>query len=155
MKLAACLKRRRRGAVSVEAAFVLPLVMLVLLGILEYGRYVMLLQVLTNATREGAHYALTHTEAVTLHGVTHGNTTAEVQAIVTKAAGGQKLTGQTIQVYESDVQGNDLGAWTDAAAGESICVRVSGTYNFLIPRLLFLPSTRTVTVQSIMRSEGN
>jgi Flp pilus assembly protein TadG len=148
-------RRNRRAAVTVEAALLLPLVLMVLLGIMEYGRYVMTLQVLTNAAREGAHYALAHTESVTLQGTTYGNTTPEVQAIVTKSTGGQKLTGQTIQVYKSDIQGNNLGAWTDAAAGELICVRISGTYNFLIPRMLSLPSTRSITVQSIMRSEGN
>jgi hypothetical protein len=111
--------------------------------------------VLTNAAREGAHYALAHTEPVTLQGTTYGNATSDVTTIVTNASAGQKLSSQTIQVYESDAAGNNLGAWTGASAGESICVRISGTYTFLIPKMLRLPNTCTVTAQAIMRSEGN
>lgn len=146
---------RRRGVAVMEAALVLPVVLMFLLGILEYGRYVMTLQVLTNAAREGAHYALAHTEPVTLQGTTYGNATADVQTVVNNACAGQKLTGQTVQVYESDALGNNLGVWTNASAGESICVRISGTYVFLIPRLLRLPNSYAVSAQAVMRSEGN
>jgi Flp pilus assembly protein TadG len=138
-----------------EAVFTLPLVLLFLMGILEYGRYVMTQQVLTNAAREGARYALAHTEAVTLMGTTYNNQTSDVQAEVNRASAGVKLTSQTISVYASDAQGNNLGNWIDASSGQGICVRISGTYNFMIPTLLRLPSTRTVTAQAIMRSEGN
>ncbi len=44
----------RRGTAAVEAALVLPMTLLFLLGIIEYGRYVMTLQVVTNAARSGA-----------------------------------------------------------------------------------------------------
>jgi Flp pilus assembly protein TadG len=147
--------KRRGGATVVEAAVLLPLVILFLLGILEYGRYVMTLQVLTNAAREGAHYALAHTEPVTIQGVTYGNSTSDVINVVNQYSGGQQLTGQTIQVYESDAFGNNLGTWINAAAGELICVRITGTYNFVVPQMLYLPSSIPVTAQAVMRSEGN
>jgi Flp pilus assembly protein TadG len=147
--------RRRRAATVVEAAVLLPLVILFLLGILEYGRYVMTLQVLTNAAREGAHYALAHTEPVTIQGVTYGNSNADVINIVNQYSGGQTLTGQTIQVYESDSSGNNLGPWINAAAGELVCVRISGTFNFVVPQMLYLPSSIPVVTQAVMRSEGN
>ncbi len=150
-----CSKRRRRAAATIEAVFTLPLVLMFLMGILEYGRYVMTQQVLTNAAREGARYALAHTEAVTLMGSTYGNQTSDVQAEVNRASAGVKLASQTVQVYASDAQGNNLGNWIDAGSGEGICVRISGTYHFLIPALLKLPATRTVTAQAVMRSEGN
>ena len=148
-------KHGRRGVAVMEAALVLPIVLIFLLGILEYGRYVMMQQGLTNAAREGARYALAHTEQVTLQGVTYGNATSDVQTIVNNACAGQKLTGQTVQVYESDSLGNNLGVWTNAASGEPICVRISGTYNFFIPTLLRLPNSCTVTAQAVIRSEGN
>ncbi len=147
--------RRRRGAAVVEAAMVLPVVLLFLMGILEYGRYVMTLQVLTNAAREGAHYALSHTEPVTLQGVTYGNSTSDVVNVVNNLSAGQSLSGQTVSVYASDAVGNSTGAWTDASAGQSVCVKISGTYYFVLPKLLFLPSSMTVTTQAVMRSEGN
>ena len=134
---------------------VLPLVLLFLLGIFEYGRYVMMLQVLTNAAREGVRYAVSHTEPVRIQGVLYGNANADVVKVVNDFSGGQQLTGQTIQVYASDSFGNNVGLWTDAAAGEPICVRISGTHNFMIPQLLFLPSSMPVVTQAVMRCEGN
>jgi Flp pilus assembly protein TadG len=47
----------RRGAVAVEAAFVLPLLLLLMFGVWEVGRLVQVNQLLTNAAREGARVA--------------------------------------------------------------------------------------------------
>jgi Flp pilus assembly protein TadG len=54
-----CRSRRsqRRGAVAVEAAFVLPVALLFLMGIWEVGRLVQVDQMLYNAAREGARLA--------------------------------------------------------------------------------------------------
>jgi Flp pilus assembly protein TadG len=49
--------RARQGAVAVEAALVLPLVMLLLFGIWEVGRFVLVGQTLNTAAREGARLA--------------------------------------------------------------------------------------------------
>src|SRR5262249_9184381 len=46
--------RRRRGAVVVETAVVLGTLLMVILGVLEFGRYVMMQQILNAAAREGA-----------------------------------------------------------------------------------------------------
>jgi Flp pilus assembly protein TadG len=53
--------RRRqgeRGAALLEMAFTLPLLLLVCVGILEFGRAYQTWQVLTNAAREGARLAV-------------------------------------------------------------------------------------------------
>lgn len=148
-------RSHRSGAVTVETALVLPLVLLFLFGILEYGRYVMMLQVLTNAAREGAHYAVTHTQPITIGGVTKGNATSDVQTAVTNAMAGQALSGQTVSVYLSDSTGNNLGTWTNAQFGQSICVRVTGNFRVIVPTLLRMPSTIPVVAQVVMRSESN
>ncbi len=148
-------QRRRLGAAAVEAALVLPVVITFLFGILEYGRYVMMLQVVTNAAREGARYAVEHTNPVTLNGVTYGNATSDVTTAVTKAMGGQSLSGQTVQVYTADSLGNNLGTWTNAQPGESVCVKITGNYPVVLAKMLFLNSTIPVTAQSVMRSESN
>jgi Flp pilus assembly protein TadG len=148
--------RRRLGASAVEAALVLPMVIMFLFGILEYGRYIMTLQIMTNAAREGAHYAKAHTQPVTIAGVTNGNTTADVTAKINKALGGASyLSGQTVQIYASDAQGNNIGPWTDTQVGESVCVRITGDYRVLMGGMLFLPTTIPVVAQAVMRSESN
>jgi len=47
-----------RGAALVETAFVLPIMLLVCVGILEFGRAYQTWQVVTNASREGARVAI-------------------------------------------------------------------------------------------------
>jgi len=146
---------KRRAAVTVEAALVLPIVIMFLFGILEYGRYLMMQQVLTNAAREGAHYALAHTQPVTIGGVSYGNATSDVTNVINKAMGGQQLSGQTIQVYASDSLGNNLGTWTNVQTGQSVCVRITGNYPVILWRMIYLPSSIPVVAQSVMRSEAN
>jgi Flp pilus assembly protein TadG len=52
-------RKKRRGAAAVEFAVVSPLLLLLILGLLEFGRMVMVQQVITNASREGARHAIT------------------------------------------------------------------------------------------------
>lgn len=147
---------RRRGVSAVEAALVLPVVIIFLFGILEYGRYLMTLQVLTNAAREGAHYALVHTQPVTIGSTTYGNATSDVTNVINQALGGQSLVGQTVQIYTSDAAGlSNLGTWTNTQVGQSICVRISGNYRVIMGGMLFLPTTIPVVAQCVMRSESN
>jgi Flp pilus assembly protein TadG len=53
-----CHRGSRRGAVAAEAAIVLPIFILAIIGIIEFGRAVMVQQILTNAAREGARRAI-------------------------------------------------------------------------------------------------
>lgn len=145
----------RRGGAIVETALVLPIVLLFLFGIMEYGRYILALQIVTNAAREGCRYAVAHTQPVTVGGVTTGNATSDVTNTVTAFLGGQQLTSQAIQVYLSDTQGNNLGAWNNAQPGQFICVQVTGNYTVMLPSLLSMPSSIPVAAKSVMICEGN
>lgn len=51
---------RGLGQALTEFAFVLPIFLLILYGIIEFGRYVYTVQMLNNAAREGARYAIVH-----------------------------------------------------------------------------------------------
>ncbi len=59
----------RRGAVAVEAAVILPVLLIMMLGIWEVGRMVQIQQILVNSAREGARLAAggytTNSEPVT------------------------------------------------------------------------------------------
>src|SRR5215468_466250 len=52
------MKREQRGATVVEAALIVPILLLFLIGILEFGRAYNEYQVLTNAAREACRYAV-------------------------------------------------------------------------------------------------
>lgn len=149
----------RRGAAVIETALVLPMVLLFLFGIMEYGRYLLALQIFTNAAREGCRYAVTHTQPVTLVGGadpgTFGNGTTDVTNTVNAFLGGQQLVNQTTQVYLSDSKGNNLGAWNNAQPGQFICVQITGNYTWMLPSLLGMPSTIPIAATSVMICEGN
>jgi hypothetical protein len=53
-------KRRRRGQALVEFALVSPLLFLLIVAIIETGRFVFYYHVVNEATREGARYAIVH-----------------------------------------------------------------------------------------------
>lgn len=53
-------KQKERGAVAVEMAIVLPLLLLILIGIIEFGRVLNVQVSLTEAAREGARNAAIH-----------------------------------------------------------------------------------------------
>jgi len=50
--------RREDGAALIEAAFTLPIMLFVCIGILEFGRAYQAWQIVTNASREGARIAV-------------------------------------------------------------------------------------------------
>jgi Flp pilus assembly protein TadG len=146
---------RRRGATLVETALVLPLCLLFVLGVFEYSRYLMMLHLATNAAREGCRYAVSHTQPVTIDGTTQGNTASDVTNVVSNYLAGQQLYSQAINVYQSDSLGNNVGAWTDAAAGEFICVKVTGTFQSAVPNLLYMSSSLPVQAFAVMPCEGD
>src|SRR3954469_8679392 len=68
--------RSQRGAALLETAVTLPMIMLVSVGIFEFGRAFQTWQVLTNAAREGARLAV-------LPNLTDANVKARVQSYLT------------------------------------------------------------------------
>ncbi len=139
----------------VETALVLPIVLLFLFGIFEYGRYFMTMQLLNNAAREGARYAIAHLQPVVLGSTTYGNATSDVTSVVTGVTAGVTLNNQTITVYASDSQGNNVGAWTGATAGQSVTVEITGNFQFMTAAFLGLPGTIPVDIKSAMDAEAN
>ena len=71
--------RRENGAALVETALTLPILLLVCVGILEFGRAYQAWQVVTNASREGARVAV-------LPGTSDGAVTERVRAYLRAGA---------------------------------------------------------------------
>jgi hypothetical protein len=53
-------RRRRHGQAMVEFALIAPIFFLILFAIMEAGRFVFYYEMLSNAAREGARYAIVH-----------------------------------------------------------------------------------------------
>jgi Flp pilus assembly protein TadG len=148
-------RTRERGSVTVETALVLPLVLLLILGVFEYGRYAMTVQLFDHAAREGVRYAITHLQPVTIDGTTYGNSVSDVLDIVKNVTPGITLSGQKVELFASDDLGNQLGDWTEAQPGQSITLRITGDHEVAVTKFLHLPSRIPVTAQATMNAESN
>ena len=154
---------RRRGVTVVEVAMVLPMVLLFIMGLFEYGRYFLMVHVCNNAVSAAAAYACKHTSPVVISGTTYGNAASDVTSIVNANTGSQQLSGAAVSVYLSDSVGNAVadsagnnpGLFTYAAPGCYVCVKLTGTYAFIPSTFLGLPSSSTKTFMAVRRSEGN
>ena len=82
---------RGAGAALVEAAIVLPIVLLFIMGLFEYGRYFLMVHVCDNAVSAGAAYACKHTSPIVISGTTYGNAASDVTNIVNSNLGTQQL----------------------------------------------------------------
>jgi Flp pilus assembly protein TadG len=166
------LVRRRRpcprgGHTIVEASLVITVVLLFLFGILEYGRYLMVLHIADNAAREGARYAVVNTG--------DGVTQSQVVSVVNASMAGMTnniqnynvnvFTVDMTQIYNTSTNtylypsSYNLTAasgsnWNDAQFGQAIAVQITGTYNPILPSFLQLPSM-PVNIICIMNSEAN
>jgi Flp pilus assembly protein TadG len=84
---AATSRSMRHGAAAVEFALVLPLFFLLIMGMIEVGRGLMVQQILTNAAREGARAA-----------IMDGATSTSVQTIVNDYLTGSTIPAGTVTV---------------------------------------------------------
>lgn len=139
-------RKTRRGATLVEMSIVLMLAMTVIMAILEYGRYIMVRQLVDNAARSGARMAAVSTNNQNLSPVT---------SLVNQQLAGQ-VSNHTTDVYWCDGStGASKGTWYLAPYGEGIAVKVTTSYTPMVPTFGILPSPMTITSTSIMRSEAN
>jgi Flp pilus assembly protein TadG len=138
----------RRGMTLVETALVISVCLLFLFGIFEYARYIMTRELVENAAREGARFAVVHT---------YDMATTDVQNQVKSRLAGldQSLGNFSIQVYASDGSGTNVGAWTDAGFDQYIAVQIDGDYKPVLPTFLFMPSVLHVQTKALMYSEAN
>jgi len=88
----------RRGAALVEMALILPVFLMVVLGIIEFGRAMMVSNLLTNAARDGARLAV-------VAGTTNSQVTSAVNQFLTESVGSVP-DGTEITVTVTEATGN-------------------------------------------------
>src|SRR5919112_5669665 len=105
------LKKTERGAALLEAAITVPIILLISVGIFEFGRAYQTWQVLTNASREGARMAV-------LEGPTDADVRARVNSYL-KGGGLAELAATNVLVVRNE-----------ALVGSSTGSRVELSYPF-------------------------
>ena len=92
-------RRNRRGAAAVEFALVAPIFFLLVLGMIEVGRALMVQQIITNASREGARRA-----------VLDGATATDVTTFVNTYLNNASLPNATITYPQGNPEAAGFGA---------------------------------------------
>jgi Flp pilus assembly protein TadG len=142
---------RRRGAATVETAIVLNVVLLMLLGILEYGRLVMIRELMLNAARAGARMAVVGTSS------NPPTSTSQIQSATKSYLVGQPLDNLSVSVYQvNPATGASIGAWDQAPYGGAVAVKVTGTYRPVIAGSFgIVPDPMPLQSIAVMLSEAN
>jgi Flp pilus assembly protein TadG len=128
-------RKKRLAAAAVEFAVVAPVFLLLVFGMIEYGRMVMVYQILTNASREGA-------RAAVLDGATTSSVTTSVNTYMTNAL----ISGATVSVSPNPP--------SNAQYGDPVTVTVSIPFSQVswLPSPMYLGS-QTLTSVTAMRRE--
>lgn len=131
-------RRNRRGAAAVEFAIIAPLFFLLIFGLIEFGRMVMVQQIITNASREGARIA-----------VLDGTTKQEVQAAVMNYLQSARIYGVSPEDIPVDPDPPNAAGY-----GEPVTVTVTIPFNQVswLPGSFFNRDIE-LTASTIMRRE--
>jgi Flp pilus assembly protein TadG len=132
-------KLNERGAAATEFALLLPVFLMILFGIIEFGMIMYGREVVTNAAREGARA-----------GIVQGPPKRTAGDITTIA--NNYLTGTGVN--QADVTFTPTGV--GLVSPNTLTVTAVYNYNFLIPyipNVLGVPNPLVITTQAVMRHE--
>jgi Flp pilus assembly protein TadG len=136
-------QQRQRGNAVLDMALVLPILLALAFGTVEFGYYFYVKHNVQAAAREGARAAIVPSAVA-------ADVTTAVQNVMTAAGLGS--SGYTTSI--TDVNGNAINVST-AAAGTAIKVTVQCTWgNVGVRPLGVISSTKIVTGNTVMRKEG-
>jgi Flp pilus assembly protein TadG len=131
-------RRNRRGAALVEFALVVPIFFLMVFGMIEFGRAIMVQQVLTNASREGARVAVLDSPT---------STASEVNTTVTSYLQKAGISGATVTIDPTNP--------TAAGYGAPVTVTVQIPFNSVswLPSPWFITGNSQLRAKTVMRRE--
>jgi Flp pilus assembly protein TadG len=136
--------RRRRGKAVVEFAFVAPLLFLLIFGMIEFGRVVMVMQILTNAVREGGRLAaVSATSNTDIENVVRGYLTN---------SGVNSTAIQNVTVTDGGGAAINYGTVTDGTQMRISCTLLTSRVTWL-PMQWILPAGHQLSATSVMRRE--
>lgn len=144
-----CRSDRRTAATLIELSVVICIFLFFFFGVLEYARLCFVRNLVINAAREGARYAVVNANA--------SNLVSSTQARVRTCMCGfdQNTTYYNCQVYLANSSGTNIGNATDAGFGEYIAVQVDLDYKTIMPSFLLMNQTIRITSKDMMYSEAN
>ena len=165
----------RRGVTVVESALVLSVFLLLLFGIFEYCRFLLVLHVTNNAAREGARYASVNINNSSATSTQITNYTTQMMSNVQGNISGYQVavyavdptgltlsppviraaTSSTSGVYPNPFNSSDPNAvaWNSAGFPNRIAVSIQGTYKPILPTFLIMPSSVPIYITAVLGAE--
>jgi hypothetical protein len=146
----------------VEFAMVLPVFVLLLFGIIEFGRYFFVQHTLQFATREGTRLALVGGTLADANGNPLSRTASIIKKINDNASLAVNPAEISISIFPITATYSDPVGWDDPGvqpnAGEPgayMRVRTRYTYTFLTPLIgnFFTGAARTIQAEATYRNE--
>lgn len=138
--------KNQKGAAAVEFAIVAPLLVLLVIGIAEFGILWYNSQIIVNASREGARAGITRqadaSDTTTAAGIKWIIDTYCTNRLIT--FGGSALPATSFPNGDNNIA---------KSFGADFSVQVTYTYNFLVPSLFGLGLTKTLTGLTLMKME--
>ena len=134
--------KNQKGAAIVEFAIVAPLLVLLVIGICEFGILWYNSQIIVNASREGARAGITRQADASSGGIT---------AIVNNYCTNRLITfgGSSVPIT-SFPNGDDN---MTKPFGVDFSVQVTYNYVFLVPSIFHLGLTKTIVGRTLMKME--
>jgi Flp pilus assembly protein TadG len=131
----------RRGAAAIEFALVLPILLLVLGGIVDYARVYLELQMMTNAASEGARMAIISTDP----SVTDASVDGLVRSFFGSSGADPTVTTVTISPSLDTVPPPPQGTVMNVTVQRAFDPIFLGFFRWFSPNIGFLPETLTYT----------
>lgn len=138
--------RNSRGAAAVEFAIVLPVLLLLVMGIIEFGLLMKDYLAVSHASREGARYA-----AVLPY---DSSFMSNVRARVKDASGGITLEDSDITVcYYKQPSGTPSTDFSNVASGDEVEVTTTYAHSFVTGYIPSMVGTKILVGRTAMRRE--
>ncbi len=132
-------RKNRKGAAAVEFALIAPVFFLLVFGMIEFGRMIMVQQIVTNASREGARMAV-------LDGATTGGHDG-VNTRVTDYLQEAGIKGASVTVNPDPP---DSAGWGDPV---TVTVRIPFSQVTWLPTPMFVGRDMQLSSSTTMRRE--
>ena len=157
--------KNQKGQALVETAIVLPVLILMIMGLFEFGRYMYLRNTINNAARSGVRTAVVtpkydatlHPDGMAATGTTHTLTCtdseyAAADGAVYRSVCNSLFNGIPKNEVVVDIAYTELVAPAGLNTGDSVTVTLTwDKYEAVLP--LLTPITNLITAQASMRYE--
>jgi len=158
----------QKGAAAVEFALLLPVLVLITFGIIEFGLLMYNQQILTNASREGARAGVvvrTPSNRLPLSGetCTDANPQPSIECVVLHYCTNNLVTSAATKpppsttcpdpIYPPPTITIAQGYSLTAIPGANLGVVVKYDYTFFVPKLFGLGTTKSLSAVTVMRYE--